>query len=213
MGEFLTLSCTGMRANSKPLGPNLMDNLMKKPNPSHLAAALALVLALPVNASAQSNVVSTYTDINLNECIVLKADDFGASYACPGYKGYPLLISEGDLRFFVSYGFGAPDEMAAGQTVPAFNTLGEKLEWRLSNKTGDFIPFATILRYFTQSGDSTAPDGQILVVTKIEPGNTCHIAYIDAKLTPNANEVAQKFADAEAPDFNCATDEPHYVPS
>ena len=173
---------------------------------------IGLLVALS-QAQAQTNVTSDYTDINLDDCLVLNADDFGAAFACPGYKGFPLYIAEGDLRFFVSYGFGAPDEMAAEQTLPAFNTIGEKLEWRLTNKTGDFKPFATILRYYTQTGDGSAPDGQVLVVTKIEPGNTCHIAYIDARLTPNANEIARQFADNEAENFNCETDEIHYVPS
>ena len=178
-----------------------------------IAAGLSAATIVPAAAPAQDNVTSAYTDINLDECLVLNADDFGASYACPGYKGFPLYVAEGDLRFFVSYGFGAPDEMAAEQTLPAFNTIGEKLEWRLSNKSGDFQPFATILRYYTQTGDGSAPDGQVLVVTKIEQGNTCHIAYIDARLTPNANEIARNFADAEAGNFDCANDEIHYVPS
>lgn len=175
--------------------------------PIALAAAL---IAAPANAA---QIDSIYTDINLDECIVINADDMGASFACPGYKGYPLYVAEGDLRFFVSYGFGAPDETAAHQTLPAFNYVHSTLEWRVSNETGDWRPFATILRWFTQSGDGQQPDGQILVVTKIEPGNTCHIAYIDAKLTANANEVARNFADNEAKNFNCATDEIHYVPS
>lgn len=174
---------------------------------------LLLGLMLPSLAFAQAGIQSTYTDVNLDECLVMKADDFGASFACPGYKGYPLYIAEGDLRFFVSYGFGALEERAAEQTLPQFNTLGAKLEWRLSNKSGDFKPFATILRYYTQTGDNATPDGQVLVVTKIEEGNTCHIAYIDAKLTPNANEVARQFADGAAEDFDCETDEIHLVPS
>lgn len=182
----------------------------------HLKTALALIVlcftTLSV-AQAQGNIDSVYTDINLDECMVLNADDFGASFACPGYKGFPLYIAEGDLRFFVSYGFGAPDEMAAEQTLPSFNVIGEKLEWRVSNKSGDFKPFATILRYFTQTGDGSQPDGQVLVVTKIEAGNTCHVAYVDARLTPNANEIARQFADQLVEEFNCETDEIHYVPS
>lgn len=174
---------------------------------------LLLALIVPGHALAQAGIVSAYTDVNLDECLVLNADDFGASFACPGYKGFPLYIAEGDLRFFVSYGFGALDEMAVEQTLPQFNTLGAKLEWRLSNKSGDFKPFATILRYYTQSGDSATPDGQVLVVTKIEEGSTCHIAYIDAKLTPNANEEARAWADEEAENFDCENDEVYLVPS
>lgn len=163
-------------------------------------------------ALAQGNIDSVYTDVNLDDCIVLKADDFGASFACPGYKGFPLYIAEGDLRFFVSYGFGAPDEMAAGQTLPAFNVIGDTLEWRVSNRTGDFVPFATILRYFTQEGDGSQPDGQVLVVTKIEEGNTCHIAYVDARAVTDANTIARQLADENAHDFDCDTDAVTIVP-
>lgn len=179
----------------------------------HLILPMLLALLVPSYAFAQAGIVSAYTDVNLDECLVLNADDFGASYACPGYKGFPLYIAEGDLRFFVSYGFNAPNEMAAQQTLTQFNTLGAKMEWRLSNKSGDFKPIATILRYYTQVGDGSQPDGQILVVTKIEDGNTCHIAYIDARLTPDANEEARLWADEEAEKFDCQNDEAYLVPS
>jgi hypothetical protein len=48
-------------------------------------------------------------------------------------------------------------------------------------------------------------------VTKIVPGATCHIAYIDALANPDANELARKTADAKAKDFDCETGEPEYV--
>lgn len=165
------------------------------------------MLAQPAQAARYDSI---YTDLNLDDCLVLNADDFGASFACPGYKGYPLWVAEGDLRFFVSYGFGAPDEMAASQTLPAFNTVHSTLEWRLTDASGAWKPFATILRWFTQTGDGTdgVPDGEILVVTKIAPGDTCHTAYIDAKIVPNANELAREWADKAVANFNCATDQP-----
>jgi len=174
------------------------------------ALVIATLMTAPANA-ADFN--SAYTDLNLNECMVLEADDFGASFACPGYKGYPLYVAEGDLRFFVSYGFGAPDERAASQTLPQFNTIHKTLEWRLTNATGEWKPFATILRWFTQVGDGSEPDGQTLVVTKIEPGNTCHVAYIDAKRTPNANVMARDIADNYAPQVDCETTQPVHVPN
>lgn len=176
----------------------------------HLGIA-ALTLALTAPAYAQGNIDSAYTQINLDECLVLNADDFGASWSCPGYKGFPLYVAEGDLRFFVSFGFGAPDERAASQTLGPFNTIHTTLEWRLNNETGDFKPFATILRYFLED-IGNGIDDEVLVITKIEPGNTCHIAYVDAKTTPNANVVARRYADNEAPSFNCETDRPFNQP-
>lgn len=178
-----------------------------------------LVLALTTSvlaagtAHAQQN-RSVYTDINLDECTLMSANDYGARFACPGYRGYPLYVAEGDLRFFVSYGWNAPDEMAASQTIPQFNYIGDTLEWRLSddNETGDFRPFATILRWISDDQEY-GNDDEILIVTKIEPGNTCHVAYIDTGLVANANALAREWADGTVADFDCATDEPYYAPS
>jgi hypothetical protein len=147
---------------------------------------------------------SAYTDINLDQCLVLEADDFGASWACPGYKGYPLMVTEGDLRYSLIYGFGA--KAADGQTLPPFNTLGPKIEWRLSNDLGRWMPVATIVRYHTADAETGEDKGQVLVVTQLVEGQTCHIAYIDALANPNANALAQQAADTSGK-FDCANDE------
>lgn len=171
---------------------------------SFFMVALAIAASTPASAATQS----AYTDIDLDECTILSADDFGARYACPGYRGYPLYIAEGDLRYFVSFGFGAPDEMAASQTPAPFNTLGDKIEWRLSNQSGRFLPFAAIIRYHLDDPEGGDNKGEELIVTKIAPGNTCHIAYVDAKTAEKPNERARELADTLATDFDCQTDEP-----
>ncbi|MEQ9634932.1 MAG: hypothetical protein RLW68_02480 [Devosia marina] len=167
----------------------------------------ALLAALTVSpALAQSGFTSAYTDLNLDDCLILEADDFGASWACPGYKGYPLMVQEGDLRFSLSYGF-EPDENGVGfQTLPPFNYLGAKLEWRLSNALGRWFPIATIVRYHTAHPETGEDYGQVLVVSQIAEGNNCHIAYVDARANANANELAREAAD-KAGDFDCMTDE------
>jgi len=166
-----------------------------------LAAALALAgLATPAHAAFNS----AYTDIDLDECLVLDADDFGASWSCPGYKGYPLMVTEGDLRFSLIYGFGA--KAADGQTLPPFNHVGEKLEWRLSNELGRWMPIATIVRYHTADPETGEDKGQVLVVTQLVEGNSCHIAYVDALANKDANELAREAAD-KAGEFDCASDE------
>ena len=78
-------------------------------------AVLALALASPAHAGF----TSAYTDLNLDECLVLDSDDFGTTWSCPGYKGYPLQVSEGDLRFSLQYGFN-PDSSSGFQTLPPF---------------------------------------------------------------------------------------------
>jgi hypothetical protein len=168
-----------------------------------MLAALGILAALAMPAQAAFN--SAYTDLDLDECLVLDADDFGASWSCPGYKGYPLLVSEGDLRFSLRYGFNI-DKEPRGQTLGPFNTLGPKLEWRLSNQKGRWLPIATIVRYHTADPETGEDSGQVLVVTQLVEGNSCHIAYIDARANANANELAREAADASG-DFDCASDE------
>lgn len=168
-------------------------------------SALMLIFA-SAPALAQSGVMSTYTDINLDECLVLDADDFGASWACPGYRGYPLMVQEGDLRFSLRYGFNIDKNNGGFQTLPPFNELGSKLEWRLSNASGRWMPIATIVRYHTADPETGVNKGQVLVVTQLQDGNSCHIAHIDALANANANELARQAAD-KAGTFNCLTDE------
>ncbi len=156
-----------------------------------------------------SELQSQYTDLDFSQCTVIESDDTGSLRACPGYKGIPVMVAEGDLRMFVSYGLTSTVEKAAEQTPPPFNRLGSKIEWRLSTASGVRRPIATILRYFTQreTGDT---EGQVLVVTRIEPGATCQIAYIDALANPDANTLARQLADERAANFDCAN-EPEYI--
>ncbi|MGV8833179.1 MAG: hypothetical protein ACOH2N_14470 [Devosia sp.] len=169
--------------------------------PFLIAALTTLALAAP----AQASFTSAYTDLRLDQdCLVLEADDFSVSWSCPGYKGYPVLVREGDLRFAINYGFGA-DQQSNFDTLPPFNRLGEKLEWRLSNAQGRWMPIATIVRFYTSGGDMDAAEGQVLMVTQLVDGNSCAIAYIDARANVDANELARQAADA-AGSFDCAKD-------
>lgn len=175
-----------------------------------LPSALLLLVASAGAAAAQNQ--SAYTDVDLDQCLVMHSDDFGSSWACPGYRGYPVRIAEGDLRFFVSYGFGAPDQPAAGQTLGPFNTLGPKIEWRLRNEGGTWRPFATILRYRLDAMEPY-PGGEVLVVTQLGdgPGTQCQIAWVDAGANANANELAREAADTLAGDFRCGDSMPRVM--
>lgn len=173
-------------------------------------AALATALALSV-APAQAAFMSAYTDLDLDQCLVLDADDFLSSWACPGYKGYPLMVQEGDLRFALRYGFNLDAEPKKFQSLPPFNYLGPKLEWRLSNAQARWLPVATIVRYILADSESGADAAhQVLVVTQLVKGNSCHIAYIDALANSDANELAREAADASG-SFDCAKDEPQTI--
>jgi hypothetical protein len=171
---------------------------------------LALTVTCATPAFAQSGFTSAYTDLDIDQCLVLEADDFGASWACPGYKGFPVKVQEGDLRFSISYGFEPEKNSAGFQTLPPFNNLGAKLEWRLSNAKGYFFPIATIVRYHTANVETGENKGQVLVVTQLAEGNSCHIAYVDALANKDANELARAAADKSGK-FNCAKDEPEVI--
>jgi hypothetical protein len=184
---------------SKPQGLRRRVAIVLK----HLGLALLGVGLAALPAQAAFN--SAYTDLDLDQCLLLDADDFGASWACPGYKGYPLKVMEGDLRFSLAYGFGDNNQNGT-QTLSPFNELGPKLEWRLSNASGRWLPIATIVRYHTADPVTGENKGQVLVVSQIAEGNSCHIAYVDALANENANALAREAAD-EAGDFDCANDE------
>jgi hypothetical protein len=47
----------------------------------------------------------------------------------------------------------------------------------------------------------------MLAVTRLPPGPACHVAYVDVKANPNANELARNAADEFARDFKCGKDE------
>jgi hypothetical protein len=174
---------------------------------SALYVAIGLWLA-PANAQ---QIESSETSLDLNlDCTVMQSDDFGSTWACTGLKGMPVMVSESDLRMSVSYGLNSTTEKAAKQQLQPPNRLGDKIEWRVSNADGYWKPFASILRFFTK-GEVGKPEGEVLVVTKISPGATCHIAYVDALANPDAEALAQKAADTTAKDFDCEAGEPEFV--
>jgi hypothetical protein len=171
------------------------------------AALVGAFLALP--ATAQE---SAYTQIALGSCDTVPVDPddplTSGIWICDGFAGVPVRFAESDLRFFVSYGATAADQVAAHETLPPFNTVHTTLEWRVGE---DGQPYATILRFFLDSGvGEEVPPGEVLVVTRIGAGGVCHIAYVDAVATRAANELARQLADALSPMFRCGKDLPHW---
>jgi hypothetical protein len=165
-------------------------------------AGLALA-ALPETAAAQLY-NSSYSALNFEECTVISTDDFGSTWACPGLKGMPVMVRESQRRFSVSYGLTSTTEKAAAEGLKPENRLGQEIEWRVSNVDGSYKPFATIVKFFVKAeGEGKSEEGQVLVVTKVAPGATCHVAYIDALANPDAEKLAQQAADEKAMDFDC----------
>ena len=132
-------------------------------------------------AIGQHESESAITDLDLDlDCTVIQSDDFGTTWACQGHKGIPVMVAEGDLRMFVSYGLTSTAEKAAEQTFRPSTIWAKRSSGGSRNARGAWKPFATILRYFTvdptEDGKENGPTARCLVVTRIEPGATCQIA-------------------------------------
>jgi hypothetical protein len=79
------------------------------------------------------------------------------------------------------------------------------IEWRFDRRGDKEIPYATIVRFHT-SRDGRK--GDVLVVLKVGPADTCHVAYIDALANSDAIALARHVADTQAKGFDCRQ-EPH----
>lgn len=188
-------------------------------NRSLIPLTVIALLAAPLSLHAGQSV---YTNTKLDACEDLVTDpsqieqDMGvASYKCAGYKDYPFWFDEEDVRQSTYFGYLSDDILrAAGETFAVFNHIGDKIEWRLDDKG---VPRATILRYFMehQNPETTELDkafyGQVLVVSRVgQPDDMtgCVTAYVDALENKNANELARKLADEQAPTFPCGKEKP-----
>ncbi len=182
--------------------------------PALVCLAALTCTARPVTAQ---DVTYAYTKIDLNTCRHTKGtdiEDYG-SWLCRGHAGIPVYIAGGDQRAFVSYGRNAKNEVAASETLSAFNDHGDMIEWRIENlPDGKTRPFATILRFGTTvqapdpNPDGRTVDGQVLVITRLNPGGVCHVGYVDGRANPEANMLARQVADERARAFRCGKDSP-----
>jgi hypothetical protein len=139
------------------------------------------------------------------------------SLKCDGYKDYPFYFNSYDSRSSTYFGHLSKEILdGAGETFEVFNYFAdnEEIEWRLDDEG---VPRATILRYRTQNLNpvSYEPDaeheGQVLVISRVgQPDDMtgCITAYVDALENKNANEMARKLADEQAPNFPCGKEKP-----
>lgn len=147
---------------------------------------------------------SIYTSLDLDACTILSQSEEGGSVSlrCEGLPGYPVFAAEGDLRFDIDYGVANQ----FWQSFGPFNAPGDTVEWRVH----DGEPFATIARYFIDTGMTGGPEdkGQVLVVSRVGTQNApgCVVALVDAKVE-QANGVARGTA-AMASDFPCDAAQP-----
>lgn len=172
-----------------------------------LIGAATIAVAEPIS--------SAYTSTADKDCRKVAStkvgnQELGSGHICRGPAGFKVVKSEDDLRETISVGRTAAiagDQPAAAQSFGPFNSTTGTIEWRLSAGK----PYATIQRWHIADNDDTDKTGrpntkQMLVVTRLAPGAACHIAYIDVKANPAANEIARRAADESARGFDCSKD-------
>jgi hypothetical protein len=168
----------------------------------------------PVSPANAQTIGSTYTSTAPKDCRVTSAGngvDDSTIRVCPGKAGLVVLVSEDDLRETVSVGRNravAAREPAAQAGFGPFNSTTTTIEWRAL----DGKPFAIIQRWHIADNSDEDKNGRpiakpMLAVTRLPPGPVCHVAYIDVKANPDANELARKAADETARGFKCGKDE------
>ena len=151
---------------------------------------------------------SAYTAVDRKACTTLRTHSDGNAYLCHGLDGYPIYLAEGDGRTFVAASTQPEKSKAALQTLKAFNTPfahpkdRATVEWRFVIREKRKVPFAMIVRYFTEKDGRK---GEVLVVSRIAGADACHVAYVDALANPNAIVLARRIADERARTFDCGS--------
>ena len=168
-------------------------------------------LALPAQAAELS---SAYTHINLErDCSVYAINDEGGEFAqliCPGWRGYPVILSTGDLRESLFYGFPPAGDRLVWESFGAFNHTGPRIEWRIETDGEKSVPIATIHRWFVSDPEDDGRKTEVLVVEKVGQVGTaegCTVGLVVATGNPKANETARRIADEQARQFACGADE------
>lgn len=168
----------------------------------------------PSTAATGADGLSVYTSTAEQDCRTERPShhvpDAGGARRCPGPHGLFIFVAENDLRQTVTVGrnrLNANREPAATQTFGPFNSAATTAEWRGPR---NHPPVALIQRWSIADNDDPDKTGrpqnkQLIVVTRLPPGKVCHVAYIDVKANPNANELARKAAES-ARSFDCSKD-------
>jgi len=173
------------------------------------ALGLALSLAAVAPASAVQQSKSRYSTVDLAKCEAAVRNGKAKAWICPGLPGYPLYISIDGQRTFFSPGPKAAARRAARQALSSASTLFDgksrraAIEWRFVIRDKKVVPYATIVRFFTQGATGR---GEVVVVTKVADIDSCQVARIDALANGDAMVMAREIADRKARTFECGKD-------
>ena len=183
----------------------------------NVLCAMSLSAIVPVFSSGTEaqTFSSSYTSTAEKDCRVKTTGQDGSTSVCPGRAGLIVLLSEDDLRQTVSVGRtrkAAEREPAASSGFGPFNWTTNTIEWRATGGK----PFAIIQRWHIADNDDPDKNGhptdrELLVVTRLPPGEVCHVAYVDVAANANPNQLARKAAGEIARSFKCGKDEVRIV--
>jgi hypothetical protein len=157
--------------------------------PIWIIAGLTTVLA-------QKN-QSVYTSLEEKRCRKLKSDSSDYLGRCPGFAGYTVLVSEGDLRQNITIitPRGTRHSLDLWTVISGgFSSLGPRAEWRARTEHGKLVPVALIVRYnASENPEQPNKTTSYLAVSKITATEIC----VTDKIAPeaNANEAARLAAD------------------
>ncbi len=172
------------------------------------------VVALLCAPAAAADIRSEYTDMDIETscsafAVAEEGGDF-ASFVCPGWRGYPVLVHVADLRESVFYGFPPSGVEPVWESFAAFNSTGPKIEWRIETEGERQVPIATIHRWFVSDPDDPEKKTEVLAIEKVGQvgvGEGCTVGLVVASGNAKANETARRIADEQARDFACGADE------
>lgn len=154
---------------------------------------------------------SVYTSLSEKSCKTLEQSDEGAGWyrgECPGVDGYKLQVTEGDIRQSIDVVMPNKKRFELDLTSnvsPAFSSVGEKAEWRITRKGKSVVPYALIVRYnASENPEKPEQNTSYLVVVKITKNLACVTDVV--KPSERANEQARELADV-SPNKPCISRE------
>ncbi len=173
----------------------------------------ALVAGALCRPAAAAEMSSAYTELDTaRDCSVLESSQDEGDFVrlvCPGWRGYPVILSAGDLRESVFYGFPPTGDLPWESFGP-FNATGNKIEWRIETDGETALPIATIHRWFVSDPEDDTKKTEVLVIEKVgqlADRDGCAVGLVVATGNPKANETARRIADESVRDFACGADE------
>jgi hypothetical protein len=175
---------------------------------------IALAWFDSIAANSASENISVYGKYDDSQCEYVKELDDEGEYIerCKTTAGIDVFIRRtlppglhAD-RYHIAYGPSGEKQTSLRQSIEYIREITPVVEFRMKKSAKQ--PIAAIQRVRVAIYDLEDKESltQVLIVTKIESDEACHMAHVYVNDHPNANEVAREVADSMAETFNCGRD-------